>query len=121
MSLNKRTYTDQVTVITAENLNEIQDAIIAAENTLAGMDSKALSDLLKSEIENTTQAIVFADGGSVQSITHTRSNTTVRTDAFTFTDTTITEVRTLSTGESLTIVTNLSTLQSVITYTVPET
>lgn len=28
MKLNKRTYTNQQTVITAENLNEIQDAII---------------------------------------------------------------------------------------------
>ena len=29
MGLNKRTYTDQVTVITAENLNDIQDEVIA--------------------------------------------------------------------------------------------
>jgi hypothetical protein len=116
MGLNKRTYTDQVTVITAENLNEIQDAIIAAENTLAGMDTKALTDLLKTEIENTTQNISFAEDGTVQSVTHMRNSSAVRTDVFTFTAASITEVRTLGTGQSLTIVTDLTTLQSVITY-----
>lgn len=35
MSLNKRTYTDNVTLITAENLNDIQDAVIALENEIA--------------------------------------------------------------------------------------
>ena len=34
MSLVKRTYVDQVTVITAENLNAIQDAIIANEGAI---------------------------------------------------------------------------------------
>ena len=116
MGLNKRTYTDQVTVITAENLNEIQDAIIAAENTLAGMDTKPLTDLLKSEIENTTQSISFAEDGSVQSVTHSRNDSAYRTDVFTFTASSITEVRTLSSGQHLTIATDLTTLQSVITY-----
>ena len=116
MGLNKRTYTDQVTVITAENLNEIQDAIIAAENTLAGMDTKPLTDLLKSEIENTTQSINFAEDGSVQSVTHSRNGSAYRTDVFTFTASSITEVRTLSSGQHLTIATDLTTLQSVITY-----
>lgn len=39
MSLNKRTYTDNVTVITAENLNDIQDSII--ENAAEITDLKA--------------------------------------------------------------------------------
>lgn len=34
MSLVKRTYVDQVTVITAENLNDIQDATIANEGAI---------------------------------------------------------------------------------------
>ena len=34
MALNKRTYVDQETVITAQNLNEIQDAIIANEEAI---------------------------------------------------------------------------------------
>ena len=65
----------------------------------------------------TTQAITFAGNGNVQTITHTRDNVAVRTDAFTFAANTITEVRTLNTGESLTIVTNTNTLQTTVTYT----
>ena len=75
-----------------------------------------IDDLMKDEIENTAQSITFGQDGGVQSISHVRNSTTVRTDTFTFTDAAITEVRTLSTGQSLTIVTNLATLQSVITY-----
>ena len=37
MGLVKRTYVDQVTVITAQNLNDIQDAIIANENDKANL------------------------------------------------------------------------------------
>lgn len=33
MALSKRTYVGGTTIITAENLNEIQDSIIALENT----------------------------------------------------------------------------------------
>ena len=39
MGLVKRTYTDRETVITAENLNEIQDAIIALEDGLFSVDN----------------------------------------------------------------------------------
>ena len=42
--------------------------------------------------------------------------TAVRTDVFTFGTSTITEVRTLATGESLTIVTNTDTLETTTTY-----
>ena len=36
MALNKRTYVDQETVITAQNLNEIQDEVIANGTAIAG-------------------------------------------------------------------------------------
>ena len=39
MGLFKRTYTDRETVITAENLNEIQDAILALEDGLFSVDN----------------------------------------------------------------------------------
>ena len=153
MALNKRTYVDQETVITAQNLNEIQDAIIANEEAIEdqGDDIGNLQDavgdgaldsdftatdltgaanelkddvrsvrntlsLLDDEIPDTVQTITFDQDGNVQRITHSRNNTAVRTDVFTFTDAAITEVRTLGTGQSLTIVTDLITLQSVITY-----
>ena len=67
-------------------------------------------------IPDTVQTIAYAADGSVQSVTHTRNGTVVRTDTFTFGDDQITEVRTLATGESLTIVTVLSTLVTTITY-----
>ena len=72
--------------------------------------------LLDDEIPDTVQTITFDQNGNVQSIAHSRSNVAVRTDVFTFAANSVTEVRTLSTGQSLTIVTNLSTLETTITY-----
>lgn len=83
------------------------DAVSELRNTLS---------LLDDEIPDTVQTITFDQNGNVQSITHSRNNVAVRTDVFTFAANSVTEVRTLSTGQSLTIVTNLATLQSVITY-----
>ena len=79
-------------------------------------DLKSTSNLIDDMIKNTTQEITFDSAGNVQSITHKSGNTTIRTDAFTFADGSITEVRTLNTGESLTIVTNTSTLVTTVTY-----
>ena len=71
--------------------------------------------LLCDEVPDTVQSYTFS-GGSVSQVAHNRSNTAIRTDAFTYTDNTITEVRTLNTGETLTIVTNLTTLETTVTY-----
>ena len=71
--------------------------------------------LLCDEVPDTVQAYTFS-GGSVSQVAHNRSNTAIRTDVFTYSDNTITEVRTLNTGESLTIVTNLTTLETTVTY-----
>lgn len=71
--------------------------------------------LLEDEIPDTVQTYTFSSG-SVSQVIHKRNNTTIRTDAFTYGESTITEVRTLNTGESLTIVTNLTTLETTITY-----
>jgi len=73
--------------------------------------------LMHDEIPNTTQTIAFNQTtGDVSTITHARGNTVIRTDAFTFAEGSITEVRTLNTGESLTIVTNTETLVTTVTY-----
>lgn len=57
MGLVKRTYTDNVTVITAENLNDIQDSIIALEGS-----EEALGEITIIE-RNASGAIAsFADG-----------------------------------------------------------
>lgn len=88
-------------------------------------DAKAVGDQLSTlkedfilqidEIPDTVQSYTFVDG-TVSQITHNRSGVAIRTDVFTYGTNTITEVRTLSTGESLTIVTNLTTLETTVTY-----
>ena len=88
-------------------------------------DAKAVGDQLSElkddfilemdEIPDTVQSYTFVDG-TVSQIVHNRSGVAIRTDVFTYGENTITEVRTLSTGESLTIVTNLTTLETTVTY-----
>ena len=79
-------------------------------------DLKISFALFQENIPGTVQTIAFDSAGNVQSITHMEGTTAVRTDVFTFGTSTITEVRTLSTGESLTIVTNTDTLETTTTY-----
>lgn len=88
-------------------LNDIQDDVSGLKEDLM---------LQEETIPDTVQTITFDSEGNVSAITHTANNVAVRTDAFTFGTDTITEVRTLSTGESLTIVTNTTTLQTTVTY-----
>lgn len=107
MAYSKTTWVDNAAPpINAQNLNHIEQGIY---------DAHIYEMLQLDEIPNTTQTPTFVDGRITQ-ILHKRSNATIRTDAFTFGDNTITEVRTLSTGESLTIVTNLTTLETTVTY-----
>lgn len=91
----------------AADAKKTGDEISGIKNTLSVLDD---------EIPDTVQTITFDQSGNVQSITHSRNNAAVRTDVFTFAANSVTEVRTLSTGQSLTIVTNLSTLETTITY-----
>ena len=87
--------------------NDLRDRIEAG-------DEMAL--LQEENLAGTVQTIAFDDAGNVQSITHKNGGTTVRTDTFTFAANSITEVRTLASGASLTIVTNTSTLETTVTY-----
>ena len=80
-------------------------------------DLKIAMNLLHDEIPNTVQTYTFTDG-SVSQVLHKSGSTIVRTDVFTYATNTITEVRTLNTGERLTIVTNLTTLETTVTYAV---
>jgi seryl-tRNA synthetase len=90
----------------------------AADTTLGNdvQDLKSATSLHDDEIDNTVQTITFASDGSVQKIEHKRNNVIIRTDTFTFATNMITEVRTLNTGETLTIATNLTTLETTVTY-----
>ena len=81
------------------------------------LQQETLSTLEAEDIRGTTKVITFDEDDNLQSIVHTniRGNV-VRTDTFTFDSEVITEVRTLPTGESLTIVTNTDTLITTTTY-----
>lgn len=72
--------------------------------------------LLVDNVPNTVQTYTFTNG-SVSKVEHKNGNTLIRSDVFTYSETTITETRTLNTGDVLTIVTNLTTLETTVTYT----
>ena len=72
--------------------------------------------LLSYDVPNTVQTYTFVDG-SISQIVHKQNTTTIRTDVFTYSAESITEMRTLNTGESLSIVTNLATLETTVTFT----
>ena len=99
----------------------LQSAALNPYRTAAAQDAideaQDSADLLQLEnIPDTVQAITFGADGNVQRIVHSRNGSAVRTDAFTFGANTITEVRTLASGESLTIAVNLATLQTTVTH-----
>lgn len=91
-------------------------ADIAGEVQSMAAGQEIWQKLLCNEIPNTTQAYTFTDG-AVSSVTHSANGAAIRTDTFTYTAGAITEIRTLASGESLTIITNLETLETTVTYT----
>lgn len=72
--------------------------------------------LLGDDVENTTQAYTFDSSGNLAQVTHARNGAAIRTDTFTYGEGTVTEVRTLNTGETMTFVTTLATLATTVTY-----
>lgn len=66
-------------------------------------------------IDGTDQEVVIEDG-IVSRIIYIKDGETIRTDAYTITDETIIEVRTLSSGASLTLTTDLDTLTTTVVY-----
>ena len=69
--------------------------------------------LFNASIPGTTETVTFSNDNPV-SIVHTANNSAVRTDTFVWTDTTVTETRTLANGKYVTLATNLETLVTVI-------
>ena len=73
-------------------------------------------NLLLSDIPNTKQSYVFTDG-VISSVLHKQGTNTIRTDTFTFSDTTVVEIRSLANNAGvLTLTTDLSTLETDIVY-----
>ena len=97
----------------AQTLTGAQKA--AARGNISAAHAELVT-LQEENIPGTVQSITFDASGNIQSITHKAGGTAVRTDVFTFGDGTITEVRTLATGESLTIVKDADTLETTTTY-----
>lgn len=94
-------------------------ALIDAEAAARAADVADLKDditLLADEIPNTVQTYTFT-GGTVSQIVHKTGDVTVRTDSFAYGENTITETRVLNTGDLLRIETDLTTLQTTVTYT----
>lgn len=90
-----------------------QDLIDAAQD--AAIDENRVQEtLLFALIPGTTQTVIFSQDGKPQSVTHAADGTAVRADAFVWGSGTVTETRTLASGERLTITTDLTTLETVI-------
>ena len=65
-------------------------------------------------LPGTVQTVNFGADGKPSSVVHTKNGTTVRTDAYTWGDGTVTETRTTADGSYITMVTDLSTLVTTI-------
>lgn len=109
MSYQKQNFVSGATLY-ASQLNAMDDQIYENAEWLM---TRAI--LLAEEIPDTVQTYTFS-GGSVTQVLHSRNGSAVRTDAFTYGSGVITETRTLATGESLTITTNLTTLETTVVY-----
>lgn len=79
-------------------------------------EQNARIELLSEELFDTTQVLTFNDSGQVSKIEHKKNNVVYRTDNFNYSDNTITEVRTIADIGTLTIITNLSTLETIIAF-----
>lgn len=94
-----------------EATTTVEDGVISFEKLSPAMK------LTTDTIPGTTQKPTFTADGVIQQIVHEGANgEAVRTDTFTVTGTAITEVRTLATGQRLTLTTTLATKQTSIVY-----
>lgn len=68
--------------------------------------------MVSDDIKGTRQTVTLNEDGTIQMIVHDYISTSeiVRTDVFTYAENIITEVRTLTTGETLTFTVNTDTL-----------
>ena len=98
-----------------ESENPVQNKVI--NRAIGEIKANLVKELLTEDtIPGTTQTVTMTSG-KVTQVAHIQGNTTLRTDVFTYSTGSITEVRTLNSGESLTMVTDLVTLATSTTYT----
>ena len=95
-------------------LGQIVD-VQALEDEIDGKVDKVTELLINEIVPNATQSATFdASTGNLSTVTHTRNSVAIRTDVYTYGANTITEVRTLNTGESITITTNTTTNTTIV-------
>ena len=118
--------TTQIGLVTAEGTtqvtrvqdkgDEVIDSIPADYTAL----TQEVSDLNRQlnhfddNLPGTVQTVNFGADGKPSSVVHTKNGATVRTDAYTWGDGTVTETRTTADGSYITMVTDLSTLVTTI-------
>jgi hypothetical protein len=96
--------------------DDYSDLVAEVEEVKADLsESNVLQKLLHDNVPNTVQNYIFIDG-TVSKVEHKNGDTVKRSDVFTYGTTSIKEVRTLDSGESLTIVTNLLTLETSVAF-----
>jgi len=94
-------------------INEVLESASELKDALSADEIK--NTLLLDEIPDTVQSIVRTNG-KVTGLLHKRNGETIRMDTYTRGEEVFTETRTLSTGEVLTIATNLTTKETTVTY-----
>ena len=74
------------------------------------------------EINDTVQTIIYDSSGVISKVEHRAivGNGLVREDSFVFSDSQIVETRTLASGASLVMTTNLANLATTVSYTAAE-
>lgn len=101
---------------TAWNASEVESTNLGSEITGLKSGIDIMSDeekLFNASIPGTTETVTFSNDKPA-SVVHTANNSAVRTDTFVWTDTMVTETRTLANGKYVTLATNLETLVTVI-------
>jgi len=93
-----------------EPSKEVMDMILFAnENGLIEPDDILLVD----KIRSTVQSVIF-NNGMIEQIQHKSGDLIIRQDEFTFTDNSVTEKRSIPTGESITFINHLDTFETEV-------
>jgi hypothetical protein len=96
-------------------INEFNKNNEKVEGFQSTIDDHAAQLAESTQLKGTTQNIIFNTDGTVQKVQHKDSyNVVLREDVFTYTTNLITEVRTLSSGGSITFKYHLDTLQTEV-------
>jgi hypothetical protein len=101
---NIGTIASKISIVDSGNLITATDVEGALQECFNKTAAHLTNDMLKYDcINGTTQTPTIVNGQITQIEHKDDTNITVRTDTFTYTNTLITEIRTLSTGQSLTL------------------